>query len=318
MDHDVPHLQMVPLPVDDPVVEQPVGEEHPRHDEEGHQGEIHAAEAEGAGEIGAEADDGLAEGEHHEEHHPFRQVLGIDGHQGVHPLGEHRHDKAEDQGNPGKGPARDIEKGDGHQHDGRLDQQHPATVFQMPGRPGRRRVHMPQLTEILHRQIQQDQGPGRVVLGIHAHIRAPDPFRQVVQQIHVDEQPDVVRRGIGAVAVDVQGTEVPDLQDHQGGIQEGDVGLEGEEPSLHVKQQLVAVSQKIDEDEVIDQLDVLDLLLPFFSEQFPHDVSPPSRCVRASALPPSDIPIPAPAAGTVPVPPGCIPPRAGWYCTVSG
>ena len=89
------------------------------------------------------------------------------------------------------------------------------------------------------------------------------PLSDVVEQVHVQEQGDVIPQAVAAVHVDIEGGEVPDLDDRQAAQDVDPEGRAADKAVLHMVQQRVVAPYDIDEDQVVDQFQILDLLLLF-------------------------------------------------------
>ena len=70
-----------------------------------------------------------------------------------------------------------------------------------------------QLDQILHADVDQDQGPGNMILRVISLPIRPYSFGNKVKKEHVYEQEDVIADPMLAVDVDVVSGEIPDL-DH--------------------------------------------------------------------------------------------------------
>ena len=186
------------------IVQNLIAEEQTHHDQETQGGEIDGAHGESALEIGGDGDDHLTEGEDHVQHGPLRQMSEV--HQlcfGAAPQRPRGHDAVQDR-HPGQGHARPVVDGDGRQYDGRLSEQ---GHHHAPDGPLLIRLATvaAQLDGILHADVDQDQGPGQVILVLGALPVQPGSLPDVIQQIHVHEQGDVIPHAVSAVHIGVEG-----------------------------------------------------------------------------------------------------------------
>ena len=157
-------------------------------------------------------------------------------------------------------------------------------VLQVAVRPGHHAAAFSQPDPVLRSQIHQNQPPGHIVANVIAAPIRPRPIRQIIEQIHVDEQPDVVSHPVAPVAVDQQGAEIPYLQNNQRGYQIGAEGPGTEKTALHGVQQRIVPPDQIDKYQVIDQLDIFDFLFLGFLQMRFHAFAAPLTILKIDII----------------------------------
>ena len=254
------------LTVDDMVVKIAVNQKQSGDDQKCHQRIVEAAERVLTAEVTGNADDHLAEGEHHKEHDALGQVGKIQRDKVTFAAVEQLHEHAEHHRQRRQRQSRQRKHRQRGKHDTCLDQHHGYAVPQMRSVPGRELFHLPELDEVLHRKINEDQPPCDVVLEIKVLPADARAVRHVVEQIHIDENAHILRHRFGAVAVDKERRQIPDMQRNQGRQQVGEIDVKGNKPALHGVDKRVISADDIDEDQVVDQLDIFDLLFFLFQK----------------------------------------------------
>ena len=142
---------------------------------------------------------------------------------------------------------------DHQQHQQRLaeeDDHHIADGANLVGYPS----VVPQLDGVLHADIQQNQRPRHVVLGVEGLPVEPGALADIVQEVHIQHQGDMVPKAVAAVHIDIKRGEVPDLDDGQTAQDVGQKGGGADKAPLHMVEQGVVAADDIDENQVIYQL----------------------------------------------------------------
>ena len=111
------------------------------------------------------------------------------------------------------------------------------------------------------REVQHDQCPGAVVADIVLEPVVVRAARHVVQEVHINEDTDVVPERLPPIAVKKHRGKHPDLHDHRGQKKEGLNRAHRREGVLIDMKQCVDRTEAVHENEVEKELDVLDLLL---------------------------------------------------------
>ena len=125
------------------------------------------------------------------------------------------------------------------------------------------------LNSVLHSYVYQYQSPGDMILilkNIPVHAGA---FTDVIQQIHIQEQGNVIPYSVAPEHIDVKSREIPDLDHGQRAqnIRQDDLRLQ--DIAFHVIKQRIVPADHVNKDQIIDELDVFDFL--FFRFQKIHE-----------------------------------------------
>ena len=115
---------------------------------------------------------------------------------------------------------------------------------------------MPHLDQVLDPDVDEDQGPGQVEAAVVAVPVAPDTLPDEIEQVHVDEEEDVLPLAVAAVQIDIEGRIVPDLNDGQAAQGIGQKGGAADKAVFHILNQGIVAADDIYKDQVIDQFQV--------------------------------------------------------------
>ena len=244
--------------VEDIVVKKAVAQEHADDDQEGNDVQQHIlARLEKAG----DADDHLTEGQDHEQQISLGEVREVTRSRLIGTELTGFCDIAVDQRKRREHEAGGFMHRDRHEDDAALDEMMddirpeypPVDVIEMRGET--------QLVPASIREVQHDQCPGPMVADIVIEPVVVRAARHVVQEIHINEDTDIIPEGFSAVTVEKHRGKHPDLHDDRGQKKEGLNRTHRREGMLIDMKQCVDRTEAVHEDEVEKELDVLDLLL---------------------------------------------------------
>ena len=257
MDREEAEAGGLSVVVEDIVIKKAVAQEHADDDQEGDDVQKHILPRL---EEARDADDHLTEGQDHEQQISLGEVREVTRSRLIGTELTGFCDIAVNQRKRREHDAGGFMHRDRHEDDAALDEMMddirpeypPVDVIEMRGET--------QLIPASIREVQHDQCPGSVVADIVIEPVVVRAARHVVQEIHINEDTDVIPEGFSAVTVEKHRGKHPDLHDDRGQKKEGlDRAYRWEGVLIGMKQ-CVDRTEAVHEDEVEKELDILDLL----------------------------------------------------------
>ena len=124
-----------------------------------------------------------------------------------------------------------------------------------------RAVQILLFNQILRPDIDEDQRPRDMVLGMEPLPVRPRPFPDKIEQEHIDEHEHMIPDAVLSVYVDIIGRIVPDLDNGQRSQHIRNKCRQRDKSVFKTVKELIVPSDDINEDQVIDQFHIFDLLL---------------------------------------------------------
>ena len=120
-----------------------------------------------------------------------------------------------------------------------------------------------QLNPILYPYVENYETPGDVILSLICYPVVYCALPQKINEIHINDEKNVISDSIPSVQIHIECSEVPDLDDCQGAHYVNHCSSGTDKSSMNAVEERVLPADHVNKNQIIDQLHVFNFFLFF-------------------------------------------------------